>query len=372
MSKFKVPFLDLKSINQEFNLQLKEKFDQFLTNGWYILGQEVATFETRFAQYCGSKYCIGVANGLQALELIFEANILCQNLKKGDKIIVPANTYIASILAIINAGLKPVLVEPKPSTNLIDPSLLAKLNDNSIKGILLVHLYGHLCDMEQILPIAKQKNWLIFEDVAQAQGAEWKGIKAGNFGIGSGFSFYPGKNLGALGDAGAVTTNDENIYKTILALRNYGSEKKYYNAFKGTNSRLDEWQAAVLNVKLGSLDIHNNTKRNIATKYINEIKNSLITLPNNPLDSKSHVWHIFPIKTQFRETLVKYLNEKGIEIVIHYPVPPHKQEGYKELSHLSLPITEKIHETILSLPIGQNMTLEQQDYVIETLNNWKL
>jgi dTDP-4-amino-4,6-dideoxygalactose transaminase len=365
-----IKFLDLHKINESYNAEFHQKMENVLQSGWFILGNEVKTFETHFANYCGTSYCIGVGNGLDALTLIFKGYIQLGKLQKGDEVLVPANTYIASILAIIQADLVPILVEPKLETYNIDSDLISERITSKTKAILAVHLYGQLADMNPILDIAKQNNLLVIEDAAQAHGAKSKnGLKAGNLGNVAGFSFYPGKNLGALGDGGAITTNDAALAKVLFSLRNYGSEIKYYNDFIGVNSRLDELQAAFLNVKLPHLDHDNEKRRTIAKRYLSEIKNVNIILPD--WDSTlNHVFHLFVIRTQNRNELQDFLLKKGIETMIHYPVPPHKQKAFSEWNSFSFPITEQIHQELLSLPISPVMTMEQADFVIRNLNSW--
>jgi len=364
-----IKFLDLKSINAQHRDQLKQAFDRVLDSGWYIMGNELKHFEYEFANYCNTKHCIGVANGLDALILIIRAYKELGLFKDGDEIIVPANTYIASILAISANNLTPILVEPDLSTYNIDPQLIEAHITSKTKAILPVHLYGQLCDMEAINVIALKHNLKVIEDCAQAHGATINGKRAGSFGDAAGFSFYPGKNLGALGDAGAVTTNDDELATALRALLNYGSHVKYQNLYKGINSRLDELQAALLSVKLNSLDNETEIKRVIANRYINEIKNPKIILPqiNN---QNAHVWHLFVIRTADRNHLQQYLTDKGIQTVIHYPIPPHYQQAYSELAHLSLPISEKIHREVLSLPLSPVMPVSDVDKIINVINSY--
>lgn len=358
-----IKFLDLQKINAQYQEQFQQKMELVLGKGWFILGNEVKTFETDFANYCGSKHCIGVGNGLDAMVLIFKAYIQIGVLRKGDEIIVPANTYIASILAILQADLVPVLVEPDVSTYNINPSLIEEKITSKTKGILVVHLYGQLANMDAIIAIGYQHNLLIIEDAAQGHGLSFKGSHA------RAFSFYPGKNLGALGDAGAVVTNDDELAKIINSLRNYGSQKKYYNDFIGFNSRLDEIQAAFLNVKLPYLDAENNLRKTIAKRYLDEIKNDKIELPFWDL-SHNHVFHLFVIRTQNRNELQQFLNENGIETLIHYPVPPHQQKALSHWNHLSFPITEMIHNEVLSIPMSPVMTDDEVTKVITVLNRY--
>lgn len=347
-----------------------DAFERVLDSGWYIMGAQLNKFEKNFAAYCGTKHAIGVANGLDALILILRAYKELGNFKDGDEVIVPANTYIASILAISANNLVPVLVEPNLQTFNIDPKLIEAAITEKTVAILPVHLYGQLCEMDEIISIAKKHNLKIIEDCAQAHGAmSLGGIKAGNFGDAAGFSFYPGKNLGALGDAGAITTNDAALAETISALLNYGSRVKYENIYKGVNSRLDELQASLLDVKLASLENETELRRKVANRYLTEINNPKIILPLVDFQ-ESHVWHLFVIRTENRTELQQYLTSQGIQTVIHYPIPPHKQKAYEELNHLSLPISEKIHREVISLPISQVMLDEEVSRVIEVVNNY--
>jgi dTDP-4-amino-4,6-dideoxygalactose transaminase len=377
-----IKFLDLQKINATYQKQFQDKMKLVLEKGWFILGDEVKTFEANFANYCGTKYCIGVGNGLDALVLIFKSYIQLGKLQKGDEVIVPANTYIASILAILQADLIPVLVEPKLESYNINPNLISNKITTKTKAILAVHLYGQLAEMDTLNAIANQHNLLVIEDAAQAHVAisnissavsvipsAVEGLikKAGNLSNAAAFSFYPGKNLGALGDAGAITTNDDELAKVIYSLRNYGSEKKYHNEFIGINSRLDELQAAFLNVKLPHLDADNDKRRSVAKRYLTEIKNKKINLPYWDL-SNNHVFHLFVIRTENRAALQAYLLQHGIETMIHYPIPPHQQKALAHWNSLSFPITEKIHNEVLSLPISPVMTNEDVNFVIEIIN----
>jgi dTDP-4-amino-4,6-dideoxygalactose transaminase len=364
-----IPFLNLKKINQPFETAFQQKMKQFLDGGWYILGNEVKTFEADFANYCGTKHCIGVGNGLDALVLIFKAYIQLGKLQKGDEVIVPSNTYIASVLAILQADLVPVLVEPRLDTYTINPDLILEKITAKTKAILPVHLYGQLCEMEVINLITKKHNLLVIEDAAQAHGAEWNGTKAGNFGNAAGFSFYPGKNLGALGDAGAITTNDDALAEVLFSMRNYGSEVKYENEIIGVNSRLDELQAAFLNIKLQQLNSENQIRRQLAKRYLSEIKNDKIVLPlwNQ---SENHVFHLFVIRTANRLALQNYLKESGIETMIHYPIPPHKQKALSSWNHLAYPTTEKIHDEVLSIPLNSTLRDDEIKQIISILNEY--
>lgn len=336
-------------------------------SGWYILGEEVKAFEEEFAHYCGTRFALGVANGLDALELIMRA----YNIGPGDEVIVPSNTYIASILSISANGAKPVLVEPNLLTYNLDPDKIEVSITPNTKAILVVHLYGQACNMEPIKNIAEKYDLKIIEDCAQAHGAVYAERRVGNLGNAAAFSFYPGKNLGALGDAGAITTNDENLYRNLHALRNYGSQKKYENLFKGYNSRLDEFQAPILSLKLKYLDQDNEYRRMIATYYLNNIKNEHIVLPSVEEEPFSHVWHVFVIRTSSRNHFINYMTDNGIQTMIHYPIPPHKQEAYKEWNELVFPISEKIHSEILSLPISPVMDMVDVKRIVEVVNEYK-
>ncbi|WP_086270370.1 DegT/DnrJ/EryC1/StrS family aminotransferase [Campylobacter devanensis] len=361
-----IKFLDLHKINQRFKSEIDLAIREVLESGWYLLGEQNKKFESNFAAYCGARYCVGCANGLDALRLIIKA----YGFGKGDEIIAPANTYIASILAITDNGCSPVLVEPDLDTYNINPDLIeAKITDKT-KAILVVHLYGQAVKMDKIWALAKKYNLKIIEDSAQAHGAYYNDKRVGSLGDASGFSFYPGKNLGALGDGGAVTTNDEELAQKIRALANYGSHKKYENIYQGLNSRLDEIQAAVLDVKLKYLDNDNAKRKEIAQYYLQNIKNPLISLPQT-YSENSHVWHLFVVRVKNRARFQNYLNDNGIQTIIHYPIPPHKQECYKELNHLSFKITEQIHSEIISIPISPVMSDSQIQKVVEVVNEFK-
>lgn len=361
-----IKFLDLKAINEQYRTEIDEAIKKVLDSGWYILGNELDVFEQEFAKFCGTKYAIGVANGLDALTLIIKA----YGFGLGDEIIVPANTYIASILAISANGATPVLVEPDINTYNIDPDKIEEKITKNTKAILAVHLYGQTAQMDKINEIAKKYNLKVIEDAAQAHGALYEAKRAGSLGDTSGFSFYPGKNLGCLGDGGAITTNDDEVAEKIKALRNYGSHVKYENLYKGTNSRLDEIQAAVLRVKLAYLDKDNEKRREIACYYRKNINNPLIILPKL-VQEENHVWHIFAVRTQNRDKFQQYLKDNGIQTLIHYPIPPHKQEAYKEWNNLSYPITEKIHREVLSLPMSPVMTNLEVQKIVEVINNYE-
>lgn len=362
-----IPFLDLKSINAQYREELIEACTRVIDGGWYIHGNECAEFEKEFAEYIGTKYAVGVANGLDALILILRAYKELGIMQDGDEVIVPANTYIASILAISQNNLVPVLVEPDINTYLIDPSKIEEKITVKTKAILPVHLYGQTCEMDAINDIAKKYNLKVIEDSAQSHGAFYKGKKSGNLGDASGFSFYPGKNLGALGDAGAVTTNDEDLANTIRALGNYGSHKKYVNMYKGVNSRLDEIQAAMLRVKLRYLEKEIKSRRDIAAYFLENIKNESIILPHVRAED-NHVWHLFVIRTNTRDELQSYLENNGIQTLIHYPIPPHKQDAYKEWNDKSYPITERIHREVLSLPISGVQSIIDTKRIVDMLN----
>lgn len=365
----KIDFLNLKDVNSRFNNELKKACERVINSGWYITGSELENFEKEFSAYCGSKHAIGVANGLDALILTIRAWKVLGKLKDGDEVIVPANTYIASILAITENKLVPVLVEPDEITfNLNVESILNAITPKT-RLILPVHLYGQISPMDEIVKIAKENQLLVLEDAAQAHGASLNNTRAGNWGDAAGFSFYPGKNLGALGDAGAITTNDDELAKVLLALRNYGSHEKYKNIYTGVNSRLDEIQAAMLRVKLRYLEDDTTKRRSIAQRYLTEINNDLIKLPYVK-NSLNHVWHLFVIKTEYREELHKHLASQGVQTLIHYPVPPHKQAAYKEYNILELPITEGIHRQVLSIPMSPTMTEEEVSWVVMAVNGF--
>lgn len=360
-----IKFLDLKKINNRYREEIDSRIKDILDKGWYLQGEENENFTKNFANFCGTKFALGVANGLDALNLIIKA----YGFGNGDEIIVPANTYIATILAISENGCIPILVEPDFKTYNINPDSIEEKITSKTKAIMVVHLYGQAVQMEKIWKIAKKYNLKIIEDSAQAHGAIYQENRTGNLGDASGFSFYPGKNLGCIGDGGAVTTNDEELFNKIKAIANYGSDRKYHHIYKGVNSRLDEIQAAVLDIKLKHLDSDNNKRREISKYYRENIKNSKIILPET-YDEKSHVWHIFAVRTQNRDEFQKYLTEKGIQTIIHYPTPPHKQGAYKEWNNLSFPITEEIHNTILSLPISPVMTDSEIEKVVEVVNEY--
>ena len=363
----KVPFASFRPMEKELNTELRAAFERVLNNSRYVEGEEDERFEQSFAKYCGAGYCVGVGNGLDALYLIFKA----LGIGEGDEVIVPSNTYIATALAVTYTGAIPVFVEPDIKTFNINPSLIEEKITVKTKAIVPVHLYGQSCDMDLIMRIANEHNIYVIEDCAQAHGAAYKGKTVGGFGIAAGFSFYPGKNLGALGDAGAVITNDKSLAEKVRALGNYGSDYKYHHIYLGNNSRLDELQAAFLSAKLTILDRMNLERRRIANRYLNEINNPQIILPTVP-DFALPVWHIFAVRCQNRDELEKHLNERGIGTNKHYPIPIHLQECYSDLNIKKgkLPIAEEISSTELSLPLYYGMTEEQIDYVIEAMNRF--
>lgn len=360
-----IPFLDVKAINLRFKNELELAMKQVLESGWYILGEKSRAFEKAFAEYCGAEHCIGCANGLDALRLGIKALGLGEN----DEIIVPANTYIASILAISDNGCKPIFVEPSLQTYNIDVEKIESAITPRTKAILVVHLYGQVVEMQKVWELAQKYNLAIIEDCAQAHGAIYQGRRVGTLGDVAGFSFFPGKNLGALGDGGAVTTKHKDVAEKVRALGNYGSHKKYVNLYKGLNSRLDELQAAFLEIKLKHLDSDNESRRAVAKFYRENITNNKIILPEC-VSEEGHAWHLFVVRCEERERFQAYLKDNGIETIIHYPIPPHKQEAYKEYNHLSLPITEKIHREVLSLPISPVMSREQAEEVVRVVNNF--
>ena len=366
-----VKFLDLKGINLQYESELMEAFHRVLHSGWFIKGRELEQFEKDFSTYCGVKHCIGVANGLDALILIIEAYKIMGIFKDGDEIIVPSNTYIASVLAISRNNLVPVLAEPDENTFNIDPEQVRKLITSKTRGILAVHLYGQTADMDPLRAFCDEHNLKLIEDAAQSQGARYKGIRAGALGDAAGFSFYPGKNLGALGDAGAITTNDDKLAEVILALHNYGSKIKYENLYAGVNSRLDELQAAILRVKLRYLDEENAKRDLVAQQYLTGLKNPLLRLPN-VASYGDHIWHIFAVRigNGKRDAFSKYLADNGVQTVVHYPIPPHKQNAYTKWNHLSYPISEAIHLEEISLPISQVITSDEVNRVIEVCNSF--
>ena len=371
-----IKFLDLQKINAQYAEELKQVAAEVIDSGWYLMGTKLTDFETKLTNYIGAKHAIGVANGLDALRLILKAYIDMGIMQEGDEVIVPANTYIASVLAITDNRLKPILVEPDENSFNLDINLIEKHITKRTKAILIVHLYGQVCWSEALVALAANYNLKIIEDNAQAIGATWNGTKTGNLGDAAGFSFYPGKNLGALGDAGAVTTNDAELALRIRALGNYGSTKKYVNEFQGLNSRLDEIQAAFLEVKLKYIEAENQYRRQIADQYFKGIKNSKIQLSypvNTQLsvsENPEHVWHLFVVRCKEREQLYSHLNEHGVQTIIHYPIPPNKQSAYQSMNHLDFPITNRIHDEVLSLPISPVITSHEIQKVVTVLNDF--
>lgn len=364
-----INFLDLKNVNSRYQQELKDACARVIDSGWYIMGDELSQFENEFSNYCGVKHVLGVANGLDALILVLDAWKEQGKLKAGDEVIVQANTYIASVLAITQNDLVPVLVEPNPNTYNLCPEIVRAAITKKTKAILPVHLYGQLSPMREIMNIAEEHNLLVLEDCAQAHGAMIDGRKAGNWGDAAAFSFYPGKNLGALGDAGAIATNDDSLAEVVCALRNYGSHKKYENLYQGVNSRLDEIQAAMLRVKLAYLESDTTRRQEIAARYCTEITNPAVKLPTfyNP---ESHVWHLFVIQSATREALQSHLQSCGVQTLIHYPIPPHKQDAYKAFNHMTLPVTERLHRQVLSLPMDPTMSEEAVTRVIAAVNGF--
>lgn len=365
-----IKFLDLQKVNSQYEEELKEAANRVVDSGWYLMGKELESFEAQYADFCGAEYCLGVANGLDALRLIFKAYIEIGVMKKGDEVIVPANTYIASVLAISDNDLIPVFVEPNSETYNLESNNIEAAITSKTKAILTVHLYGQMSIDQNMLDVCKKNNLKLIEDGAQSHGAKWNGEVSGAIGDAAGHSFYPGKNLGALGDSGAVTTNNKELAKTIKALSNYGSHVKYENQYKGLNSRLDEIQAAFLNVKLKYIQKDIAGRRRIANFYLENIKNPAIILPE-VLKEEGHVWHLFVIRTKKRVELQKYLTENGIQTLIHYPIPPHKQLAYKEYNNLSFPITEQIHSEVLSLPISPVLNTDEIFKVIHFMNKYE-
>jgi dTDP-4-amino-4,6-dideoxygalactose transaminase len=369
-----IKFLDIKKITASFEPEITRAIKQVVDRGWFLNGDELNLFEAEYAAFIGSGHCIGVANGLDALRLILKAYMEMGIMKEGDEVIVPANTFIASMLAITDNRLKPVLVEPDIHTYNLDISLVEEQISPRTKAIMVVHLYGRACWSAQLEEIAAKHQLLVIEDNAQAAGAMiGDQRRTGSLGNAAGHSFYPGKNLGALGDGGAVTTDDDDLARVVRALANYGSSKKYVHEYKGLNSRLDEIQAAVLRVKLPRLDADNQRRRDAAVYYLEHIRNSNITLPAKKAlmaDRKDHVWHLFVVRHQQREQLQKFLTERGIQTLIHYPIPPHRQHSYSAWNHLDFPVTEHIHNMVLSLPISPVMNSDDLRQVVETINHY--
>ena len=365
-----IKFLDLHKINLQYQEEIENRMLNTYRSGWYLQGIETKTFENNLKNYINSKNCIAVANGLDALRLILRAYIEKGDISPGDEIIVPAHTYIASVLAITDNQLVPVFVEPNIENFNIDISKIEQSITAKTKAIMIVHLYGLVVFNSQLERLAKKYNLKIIEDNAQAIGADYNGIKTGNLGDAAGFSFYPGKNLGAQGDSGAVITNDDELANIIRALANYGSNEKYVNIYKGFNSRIDEVQAGILDVKLKYIDQENHRRQEIAKRYSNEIQNNKIILPKYPSSQNEHVWHLFVVQTENRYHLQEYLMENQIQTLIHYPIPPHKQKAYEEYNHLSFPITEKLHDSVLSIPISPVLSDEEVTKIISVLNSY--
>ena len=364
-----IEFLDLQKINAQYTKELKEAANRVIDSGWYLMGKELESFEKNYAAFCGVNYCLGVANGLDALRLIFKAYIELGVMQKGDEVIVPVNTYIASVLAITDNDLVPVFVEPNNETYNLDSALIEQAITIKTKAILTVHLYGQISIDQRMLDLCSKYKLKLIEDAAQSHGAEWNGKVSGGIGDAAGHSFYPGKNLGALGDAGAVSTNDQLLAKTIAALRNYGSEEKYKNIYQGLNSRLDEIQAAFLSIKLKYIQDDIDKRRKIANYYLKKIINKDVILPT-VIEQQGHVWHLFVIRSNKREVLQNYLNRNGVETLIHYPIAPNKQIAYKEFNNLTFPITQILSNEVLSLPINGLLKTKELERIIELLNNF--
>jgi dTDP-4-amino-4,6-dideoxygalactose transaminase len=364
-----IKFLDLQKINAQYASELKQVAANVIDSGWYLQGEQVKKFESGLQAFQEGGNAVAVANGLDALRLIFKAYIELGFMQEGDEVIVPANTYIASVLAITDNKLIPILVEPSVDTFNLDLSLVESKITSKTKAIMVVHLYGRVCWSAELESLAKNFNLKIIEDNAQAIGARWNGIRTGNLGDAAGFSFYPGKNLGALGDSGAVTTKDEKLAVVIRALANYGSAQKYVNQYQGLNSRMDEIQAAFLNVKLSYVDAEIANRRAVANYYLENIKNPKIILPNTGLEDE-HVWHLFVIRTSMRDELQAYLQENNIQTLIHYPIPLYKQECYSNMIDINFPITDQIHNEVLSLPISPVMTNEEVQKVVKVINSF--
>ncbi len=363
-----IKYLDLKRITDTYQPELNEAATRVIDSGWFLLGNEVKMFESEFSSFCGVAHCVGVANGLDALRLVLRAWIELGYINEGDEVIVPANTYIATVLAVSDNNLVPVFVEPDRESMNINPDLITDAITDKTRVIIPVHLYGRMCDMTPILAIAEEYNLLVLEDAAQSHGAVYKGKRCGAISHATAFSFYPGKNLGALGDGGAVTTNDSELAETVRQLANYGSSKKYVNIFQGLNSRLDEIQAALLRVKLPFLDNDNEMRRRIAARYLDEITNPLITLPEECFED--NVYHIFPVRCYDRYLLADYRGDKGIKTLTHYPIPSYKQFAYRGFNSLTFPVTDDICETILSIPLHQALTEDEVSYIIESINEY--
>lgn len=364
-----IKFLDLQKINTEYHKELKIAASRVIDSGWYLMGNELSSFESNYASFCGTRYAVGVANGLDALRLIFKGYIELGIMSIGDEVIVPANTYIASVLAITDNSLVPVFVEPNEDTYNLSSQLIEQAITPKTKAVLTVHLYGQISINNTMIDVCKSHNLRLIEDGAQSHGAQWNGQVSGSIGDAAGHSFYPGKNLGALGDAGAVTTNDSELANVISALRNYGSHVKYENKYQGLNSRLDEIQAAFLNVKIPFIQSEIENRRKVAHFYLENIKNDQVVLPK-VLNEKGHVWHLFVVRVKDRVSFQKFMFENGVQTLIHYPIPPHKQEAYKNYKYLHLPITEKIHREVVSLPISPVMTEKDLETVVSAVNKY--
>jgi dTDP-4-amino-4,6-dideoxygalactose transaminase len=369
-----IKFLDLQKVNEPYNEELKQVASEVIDSGWYLFGKQNEKFEQSFCKYHNVSHTIGVSNGLDALRLILKAYIQMEVLSAGDEVIVPANTYIASVLAISDNNLKPILVEPNPVTYNLDINRVENAITDRTRAIMVVHLYGQVGYSQKLEEIAKKYDLKIIEDNAQAIGAEWKGMKSGTLGDAAGFSFYPGKNLGALGDAGAVTTNDDELATKVRALGNYGSQEKYIHLYQGLNSRLSEMQAGYLNVKLKHIDKENDKRREIAHTYLSKIKNDKVNLPevsgSSAIKSLDHVWHLFVVQVENRNNFQSYLKENGIQSLIHYPIPIHRQLSYKHLGSLELPVTDNLSDKILSLPISPVMDPDEVIKIVEVINEY--
>ncbi len=366
----KIPFLNLYSINKPFHPEFKVALDSLLESGWYLNGKNCSRFEKEFSDYCGVEHCVGVANGLDGLKLVLMAWKEQGFIKPGDEVILPSNTFVATVLAVSQVGMVPVFAEPSLCSNNLSLESIQEVVSSKTKVIIPVHLYGRLCPMLEIMEYARKEGMLVLEDSAQAHGASINGQKAGSFGDAGSFSFYPGKNLGALGDAGAITTNNTRLAKLIRAIANYGSDKKYVHNYKGINSRLDEVQAAFLSIKLKNLHYEIANRQKIADLYLQSITNEHIEIPEAPKNNLEHVWHLFVITTKYRNALKDHLANCGIETIIHYPTPPHKQAAYMEYSQISLPIAEMLSNRVLSIPNSHVLTAGEQEYIINSINSF--
>lgn len=365
-----VKFNDLQKVNAQHADKLVSVASMVINSGWYLLGEQTRKFEQQLASYCGCNHAIAVANGLDALRLILRGYIEMDIMREGDEVIVPSNTYIATILAITDNRLVPVLIEPDIHTYNLDPRLIEEKISPKTRAIMLVHLYGRVCWDPRFVDIAQRHKLKLIEDNAQAIGAKWKDRRTGCLGDAAGFSFYPGKNLGALGDGGAVTTDDPELARIVRAVANYGSEKKYENKYKGLNSRMDEIQAAFLCVKLGYIDAENQRRRTIASLYLEGIRNTRVTLPESP-PVEEHVWHLFTVRCESRDSFQEHLSARGIQTLVHYPIPPHLQQCYKSWNSLSFPISERIHREIISIPMSSVLSDEEVSAVIVAINEYE-